>query len=90
MQFCKKYDTLSSYTSRRFCICRRPNAQNKTAYSPDAQRIAMSQRTKFIPRTAYFIMLTGEHQTEYGELAERSKAAVLKTVVVKATWGSNP
>ena len=26
----------------------------------------------------------------FGELAERSKAAVLKTVVVKATWGSNP
>ena len=26
----------------------------------------------------------------YGEMAERSKAAVLKTVVVKATWGSNP
>lgn len=23
-------------------------------------------------------------------MAERSKAAVLKTVVVKATWGSNP
>lgn len=62
----------------------------KQRISPDAQRIAMSQRTKFIPRTAYFIMLTGEHQTEYGELAERSKAAVLKTVVVKATWGSNP
>ena len=27
---------------------------------------------------------------KFGELAERSKAAVLKTVVVKATWGSNP
>ena len=26
----------------------------------------------------------------YGELAERSKAAVLKTVDVKASWGSNP
>ena len=26
----------------------------------------------------------------FAELAERSKAAVLKTVVVKATWGSNP
>ena len=27
---------------------------------------------------------------ENGRLAERSKAAVLKTVVVRATWGSNP
>lgn len=26
----------------------------------------------------------------YGELAERSKAAVLKTVEVRASWGSNP
>ena len=26
----------------------------------------------------------------YGELAERSKAAVLKTVDVRASWGSNP
>ena len=26
----------------------------------------------------------------HGEMAERSKAAVLKTVVVRATWGSNP
>jgi hypothetical protein len=25
-----------------------------------------------------------------GELAERSIAAVLKTVVLKGTWGSNP
>ena len=25
-----------------------------------------------------------------GELAERSKAAVLKTVEVRASWGSNP
>ena len=25
-----------------------------------------------------------------GEMAERSKAAVLKTVDVKASWGSNP
>ena len=25
-----------------------------------------------------------------GELAERSKAAVLKTVDVRASWGSNP
>ena len=28
--------------------------------------------------------------TNYGEMAERSKAAVLKTVDVKASWGSNP
>ena len=28
--------------------------------------------------------------TKNGELAERSKAAVLKTVEVKASWGSNP
>ena len=28
--------------------------------------------------------------TTYGELAERSKAAVLKTVEVRASWGSNP
>ena len=27
---------------------------------------------------------------KYGELAERSKAAVLKTVDVRASWGSNP
>ena len=27
---------------------------------------------------------------KYGEMAERSKAAVLKTVEVKASWGSNP
>ena len=26
----------------------------------------------------------------YREMAERSKAAVLKTVEVKASWGSNP
>ncbi len=26
----------------------------------------------------------------YGGLAERSKAAVLKTVDVRASWGSNP
>ena len=28
--------------------------------------------------------------SKYGEMAERSKAAVLKTVEVKASWGSNP
>ena len=28
--------------------------------------------------------------SEYGEMAERSKAAVLKTVDVRASWGSNP
>ena len=27
---------------------------------------------------------------KFGEMAERSKAAVLKTVDVKASWGSNP
>ena len=27
---------------------------------------------------------------KHGEMAERSKAAVLKTVDVKASWGSNP
>ncbi len=26
----------------------------------------------------------------YGEMAERSKAAVLKTVDLKGSWGSNP
>ena len=31
-----------------------------------------------------------ERKKIYGEMAERSKAAVLKTVDVKASWGSNP
>ena len=38
-----------------------------------------------------FIVLPFERMDQvFGGLAERSKAAVLKTVVVRATWGSNP
>ena len=36
------------------------------------------------------ICIIKDANKNYGEMAERSKAAVLKTVDVKASWGSNP
>ena len=36
------------------------------------------------------IALSAINYLIYGELAEWSKAAVLKTVEVRASWGSNP
>ncbi len=43
----------------------------------------------FVPRTEH-AEFAKYLELKRGEVAERSKAAVLKTVVMRVTWGSNP